>query len=208
MNIIKKLADDDSIRISWYYKSTDCLGPYQRFALWLQGCCRKCKGCISKENQDLYGGYTLKISDLADIIVSCKDTEGITISGGEPFYQADKLCILLSQIKKVRPEYGVIIYTGYILEELSDSEDRYVSELLEKYTDILIDGPYLSELDDNIGLRGSSNQKIISFTDHYNDIMNIYNNPSGRKSSIYLSNEKTQMVGIPSASVKKILNVN
>lgn len=208
MDIIKKLADDDSIRISWYYNSTECLGPYQRFALWLQGCSRNCSGCISRDNQDLSGGHIIKITDLADVILSCKNTEGITISGGEPFYQADKLCILLSQIKKVRHEYGVIIYTGYILDDLVKSKEKYVDELIYKYTDILIDGPYLSELDDNIGLRGSSNQKIISFTDHYKDKMNIYNNPSGRKSSVYLSDKKTQMVGIPSAAVKKIINFN
>ncbi len=206
--IIKQLAPSDSIRISWYTESTACLGPSKRFALWLQGCQRNCPGCISKENQSLQGGQVIKIKDLADIILSCTDTEGITISGGEPLYQADKLCVLLDYIKKSRPEYGVIIYTGFLFDQLKESNEVYVDKLIQHYTDILIDGPYLQEYDDDLGLRGSSNQNVLTFTDHYSDSMEMYINPSGRKSSVFLSEKKTQMVGIPSAAVKKMLDIN
>lgn len=206
--IIKNLAPDDSIRISWYTESTTCLGPSERFALWLQGCQRNCTGCISKENQNLQSGQIITIKEIADIILSCRDTEGITISGGEPFYQADKLCILLDIIKRSRPEYGVIIYTGFLFNQLKQSNEVFIDKLIENYTDILIDGPYLPEYDDDLGLRGSSNQRIISLTDHYSDRMDMYINPSGRKSSVLLSEKKTQMVGIPSAAVKKLLDIN
>jgi anaerobic ribonucleoside-triphosphate reductase activating protein len=38
---------------------------------------------------------------------------GITISGGEPMDQADALAPFVKMVKKQRPEWNVIVYTGY-----------------------------------------------------------------------------------------------
>ena len=205
MGIIKQLAPSSEMRIGWYLKSTSCLGPGTRFALWLQGCERGCKGCIAPELQPLTGGRSEKISNLASLILS-SNTEGITISGGEPFYQADKLYNLLSEILSFKPETGVIIYTGYKIEELINSDEKYIKELLSHYTDILIDGEYIESLDDDKGLRGSSNQKAHFLSEKYREFEEIYKKPAGRKANLIFAKNKFQVAGIPSRQVKDILN--
>ncbi len=204
MSIIKQYASDDCIRISWYNEKTDLLGPFFRFALWVQGCERKCPGCIAEHIQSPGGGKDIKISELAEIIAASTECEGITISGGEPFYQADRICALAESVKALRPDFGVIIYTGYTLEELKSSDENDVLRLLGM-TDILIDGPYIETLDDNAGLRGSSNQQIHFLTGRYLDFREMYEIPSGRRNSIVINDSILQMTGIPSESTKQLL---
>lgn len=203
MEIIKNAAPEDCIRISWYNEKTDLLGPFFRFVLWVQGCTRKCPGCIAENMQSFEDGKNVKISELAEII-SSGDTEGITVSGGEPFCQADKLCRLIDEIHIQRPDFGVIVYTGYRYEELKSSEIPHVKELLLK-TDILIDGEYIRELDDNAGLRGSSNQNAVFLTDRYVSHSEMYTNPSGRRNRIEIQGDELRMTGVPSAGTKEIL---
>lgn len=100
--------------------------------------------------------------------------DGLTISGGEPFLQAEMLSELLRLLKKgMNCDVGVIVYTGYTLEELQRMP--FAQGLLEQ-TDLLIDGPYVQELDDGLSLRGSSNQRVIPLTDRYNrpEILSLY----------------------------------
>lgn len=207
MKLTHQLAADDCIRIAWYDKCTECLGPGKRFALWLQGCDRKCPGCISPETQPHDGGYEEKCDVLAEIIIS-SGMKDVTVSGGEPFMQADRLVKIFSQIRKMIPEFGIIIYTGYLYNELKESGDPDVLRLLEEFTDILIDGPYIRELDDDIGLRGSSNQTVTALTGRYSDDMKCYTEPSARKSTMKLTEKQLQMTGIPSAAVKDILKIS
>ena len=99
---------------------TEALGPYRRFAIWTQGCPRKCPGCMSPESRDLEAGESLNINDLAQqIMATPRDIEGLTISGGEPFLQAGALAALIKQVRRSR-DLGVITYTGYLLDELRD----------------------------------------------------------------------------------------
>ena len=48
----------------------------------------------------------------------------------------------------------MLVYTGYYLKELTEHYS------LLKYVGVLIDGPYVEELNDNEPLRGSSNQTV------------------------------------------------
>ena len=84
--------------------------------------------------------------ELRDVFLKVSDTEGITISGGEPFLQAEELATMIDGIKAKR-DYGVIIYTGFLKEELDKKNENGVQRLL-LHADILIDGHYIKELDD------------------------------------------------------------
>ena len=150
-------------------KNVTVLGPYKRYGLWVSGCNRKCPGCISPESHDMKSGKAMNVNALAWEIYAT-DTEGITISGGEPFLQAEALTRLIRAVRKKR-DVGVIIYTGFLLEELENTDDA--KELL-KECDLLIDGPYIKELDDGKSLRGSSNQRVIPLTDRYLDKLHLY----------------------------------
>lgn len=173
------------------------LGPHRRFGLWVQGCNRDCKGCIAKRSHDPDKGEWMEVGLLAWRIIS-SDSEGITVSGGEPFLQSEALCALIQQIKEKR-DIGVIIYTGYRVEELS--EVPFADKLLGM-TDLLIDGPYVEELDDGKNLRGSSNQRVILLTDRYAEYASLYGT-GPRKTEIFYHENGFHMVGLPNLALPK-----
>lgn len=115
----------------------------------------------------------MSVSALA-MEVKMSRPDGITISGGEPFLQAEALGELLCLLKTgMNCDVGVIVYTGYTLEELRILPS---AQALLEHVDLLIDGPYVQTLDDGGSLRGSSNQRVIPLTERYNkpEILSLY----------------------------------
>lgn len=184
------------MKISHFIERTSVLGPYSRSALWVHGCCFSCEGCLAKEmNAGPFKEIT--VEELRDVFLNVVDAEGITISGGEPFLQAEELATMLDGIKAKR-NYGVIIYTGFLKEELEKNNDNGVLRLL-KHADILIDGHYIQELDDGRPYRGSSNQRIHLLTDRYESVFeDYYNGTDKRNIEIDVVKDNVYMVGVPS----------
>lgn len=152
------------------------LGPGKRYCLWVQGCERRCPGCVSEYSRDMNAGYLMSVSSVA-LEIKMTAPDGITISGGEPFLQAGALSEMLRILKEeMHYDTGVILYTGYRLEELESVPD---ADRLLSYIDLIIDGPYIQELDDGRSLRGSSNQRVIPLTQRYDkpDILALYGAP-------------------------------
>ena len=79
--------------------------------------------------------------------------------------QAKALADLIQEVRK-KTDLGVMIYTGFTLEELQEADNPDYNLLLEQ-CDLLVDGPYIDELNDSKNLRGSSNQRAIPLTDRY-----------------------------------------
>ena len=185
------------IRIYNYQDGVRKLGPGIRFVLWTQGCQRRCKGCMTPMSRDMNGGKPFETSELSEMIIK-SNREGITISGGEPFLQAKELCDLIDKVRE-HADVGVIIYTGYTFEELKEYNEEYRLKLLEK-TDLLIDGPYIDELNDGKKLRGSSNQRALLLTERYRDHVNDYG--SGKAEvEFFVKEDKVVMVGVPDKDV-------
>ena len=176
---------------------TEVLGPGNRFAIWVQGCKRHCKGCIAKDSWDFNGGKFVEIDDLVQQILQQDDIEGITISGGEPFLQQEALCELIAKVREHK-DIGVIIYTGMRYSEIETTT-------LAHLADIIIDGEYVVELNDNKSLRGSSNQNVICLTDRYKDVISQYYGVQGRKIELLLSEGTAQMIGIPSKEFEQMI---
>lgn len=168
------------------------LGPGKRCVLWVFGCCFSCEGCIGEHYKT---GSWLETSarEMAEWYLS-HPADGLTISGGEPMLQAGALCEMIDRIRAVRP-CGVIVYTGFTLEMLQD-ESEDVRRLLE-HIDLLIDGPYIRELDHNQSGRGSENQRIIPLTPLYQQEAKTYYAPHVRHTEIRMSREGTLMIGVP-----------
>ena len=188
------------IRIYKRESEVHTLGPGSRYCLWVQGCERRCPGCTSPNSQPLDGGTLLSPGALAAEI-SLSKAEGITISGGEPFLQAHALGEMLKTLKNVyHCNMGVIVYTGYRLEELTRVPGA--EELLAQ-TDLLIDGPYVREKDDGRSLRGSSNQRIIPLTAVYNtpEILSLYG-ATGRETETRYRAGGTLIIGIPNTGTE------
>jgi anaerobic ribonucleoside-triphosphate reductase activating protein len=169
--------------------STKSLGPYNRFAIWVQGCPRQCVGCISKDSQSADGGYSVDTADLAEAVINAPGIEGVTISGGEPFLQSEALVDLVGRVKAKR-DAGVIVYTGFDFDEIKENE-------LTKFCDIVIDGAYIEELNDGLSLRGSSNQSVRLITERYAGVAEELYGVQGRKIELHIREGRTTMVGIP-----------
>ncbi len=144
------------------------LGYGKRIGIWVRGCRRNCPGCISPELQS-YEGDAIEVRKVIEMLPEGCKVDGLTISGGEPFDQAEGLAELVLWFTE-HISKDVVIFTGYTEEELKNRSDRATRFLLE-HISVLIDGPYIEELNDGIGLRGSSNQRVIvyRFPERYNN---------------------------------------
>lgn len=132
------------------------LGPGLRYIIWTQGCLFHCANCLSPQSKPLDQGYLMEVDSIAYDIISNQNIEGITISGGEPMIQAESLCQLLDKVKDKRPELTIISFTGFRKENLTAPAQIQLLNTI----DLLIDGEYIDELNNGVGLRGSSNQRL------------------------------------------------
>ena len=84
---------------------------------------------------------------------------GLTLSGGEPFFQA-AACAALARLAHERGK-TVWTYTGYPYEQILKKNDPDWNALLAE-TDVLVDGPFLEkEQSYELHFRGSRNQRLI-----------------------------------------------
>ena len=189
---------DKVLRISHTESNSTLLGPFNRFIIWVHGCCFDCEGCLAINTR--FGAYKeVDINDLAEEIISSA-CEGVTISGGEPFLQAQELSRLI-EIVRARKDIGVIVYSGFTLQEIEDDSEKLP---LLKHVDILIDGRYEKDLDDGRAYVGSSNQVIHYLTKRYKESGEKYYSASKRKAEIKFTPNQAILIGVPS---KNVLNM-
>ncbi len=131
------------------------LGPGDRIGLWLAGCKRACPGCANPELWPFRESTRISVEKLWMLLEkACPNPDGYTITGGEPFLQADELLKLVELMRSKTND--IIIYSGFTREELRESDNTRA--ILEKIA-VLIDGPYI-EARPRAFLRGSDNQRI------------------------------------------------
>jgi anaerobic ribonucleoside-triphosphate reductase activating protein len=132
------------------------LGPGKRLILWVRGCGRRCPGCIAPEMWE--PGEALPIEPLArELLPQLAGVTGLTISGGEPFDQAEALCALLDRLR-AEQDVEVMSYTGYLIEELRAGGGA-AAALLDRL-DLLVDGPFIETEPNTLQWRGSDNQRL------------------------------------------------
>lgn len=122
-----------------------------RYVVFLQGCGHHCKGCQNPETWDFEGGEEKTVEEIAADFKSKKLRDGITLSGGDPFYQQEECLKLLDLL----PDVNVWIYTGFEHEEICDTE-------LARRADVLVVGRFIEELKCDGQMYGSSNQRIVT----------------------------------------------
>jgi len=123
--------------------------------MWVYGCARQCEGCISPELQPHGTPWPLE-AVIAELLPWLPKADGLSISGGEPFEQAAALAELIRELRAQR-DIEVLLYTGYLLEELQERADA--PELLA-LCDLLIDGPFMQTAENTLLWRGSDNQRV------------------------------------------------
>lgn len=155
------------LNIARIYYPVTTLGPGNRVGIWTSGCNRRCPGCISPELQQFENGRAMCTDEIMVIINSLSELpDGFTISGGEPFSDPAALHLLLDALCQISDD--IIIFTGFTYEELRSACDDDIDADLTLCA-VLVDGPYIEELNDGKGLRGSSNQRCLIFKNpvHY-----------------------------------------
>ena len=125
-------------------------GDGARYVVFVQGCRHGCRGCQNPETWDFAGGTEIAVNEIAADYRSRRLLDGITLSGGDPFYQQEARLELLDEL----PGVNVWIYTGFEYEEIQDTE-------LARRADVLVVGPYVEELRCEGKPYGSSNQRIV-----------------------------------------------
>lgn len=158
------MTSDPIIRVARSIASTDAEGPGRRFAIWVQGCTLRCKGCFNPHMWSDRGGEPIAASTLA-ARAQASGVEGVTLLGGEPFEQATALADFARRVQDAG--LSVMTFTGYTLEQIHALSGSGPDELLS-HTDLLVDGPYdSSRLDTNRPWVGSTNQGFHFLTPRY-----------------------------------------
>lgn len=171
------------------------LGPFSRAVIWVQGCDFGCKACIVPESWERDAGEDVDISELVDWILNQPSIEGITLSGGEPMLQAEALSNLIDRIRTEK-NLGVMCYTGFRLEHLQKQGTASQKALLTKI-DLLIDGVYVENLQDDLLWRGSSNQRILLLSSRYREFLEVQSDRSSGLEFFFTETGEVGFSGVP-----------
>lgn len=136
-----------------------------RTVIWTQGCSHNCKGCHNPNTHDFHGGFLKDVEELKKEISHLKLQDGITLSGGDPFFQVDACLEIASFCQSI--DLNVWCYTGFTIEQLFEigKTNKKIMQLLSNI-DILVDGKFQIELKSyDCQFRGSKNQRLINVTE-------------------------------------------
>jgi anaerobic ribonucleoside-triphosphate reductase activating protein len=111
--------------------------------------------------------------------------------------QAAGLAALI-RLAREKKELDLICFSGYRYERLlKNPPNPGVVELLAE-TDVLIDGPFIQALNDSVGLRGSSNQRVIHLT---SKLKNYDFEAGARHMEITVTDGELAFIGIPTPAM-------
>ncbi len=134
-------------------------GPGFRFSCFVQGCPHHCPGCHNPGSHDPAAGRDMSVEEIAKQLLSNPLTDGLTLSGGEPFAQPED-CLQLAKTAHAH-HLNVWGYSGWTFEYLRDQGTDAQKALLREL-DVLVDGPFvLAERTLTLPWRGSRNQRVI-----------------------------------------------
>ena len=178
----------EKILVRFIHFPVETLGPGRRVGVWMQGCSIRCEGCISPENQAFDTAFSMPVYELAEQISSC-DCDGVTISGGEPFDQAEELLPLLQKIGQI-PD--ILVYTGYAKEKILREHSN-----VTKYIAALIDGEFKLGLPAEAVWKGSENQTMTVLRREFAARYEAWAAERKGKLQLVRRGEEIRLIGIP-----------
>lgn len=151
-----------TLRVDRLHYPVTALGPGRRVGIWLQGCTIGCAGCLSRDTWDRDAVEPSSIAQVLDAVARlCPDgVDGVTISGGEPFEQADGLAALVAGLRRwgaaCSREVDILVYSGRPLRVLLEEHPGVLGLL-----DALIPEPYVAGIPPTGPWHGSGNQPLV-----------------------------------------------
>lgn len=124
-----------------------------RYAIFMQGCLHDCFECQNPHTHDLHGGRVVDTENIIQAFKRNKLLQGITLTGGDPFYQE----AAAAELAEAAQNFGLNVwcYTGFDFEDVADA-------YLLDFVDVLVDGKFiLARRDLTLSYRGSDNQRVI-----------------------------------------------
>lgn len=160
------------LNIMGYVDRSEVNGPGSRAVVWVQGCLRECEDCFNPSSWSFEINQLISIEELAEKILSNDGNQGVTFSGGEPFWQASALSILAKKLKA--KGLNVMSFSGFTLEELRSEKAPPDSQALLAELDILVDGPFVSAqlIHSPDSPVSSRNQRVHVFNPAFKDQIN------------------------------------
>lgn len=161
-------ADPPLVEVAFLAPDTQAEGPGRRYAVWVQGCPLRCRGCCNPLL--LPFGPGARRATAAELLAEALagGTEGLSLLGGEPFAHAAALAPLALGMRAAGR--SVMVYTGFLLEDLqarAEAGETGVGALLGA-TDLLVDGPYEADLRTTTRRWiGSTNQRLHFLSGRY-----------------------------------------
>lgn len=161
------------IRLSGIKQESIVDGLGLRYVIFAQGCPHHCFACHNPSTHCFTGGDLWEVEDIIEQVFQNPLLKGVTFSGGEPFEQAEAFLSIAKQLKSKeknqsyhrKEELDIWCYTGYLYEELLESQDIYKRELVNK-VDILVDGKFCYQKKTiEKPFVGSSNQRVINIAE-------------------------------------------
>jgi anaerobic ribonucleoside-triphosphate reductase activating protein len=148
------------IRVGGIEKESIVDGPGFRYVVFVQGCDFRCPGCHNERLQTFEGGRETPVGELLRDIMANPLLDGLALSGGDPFTQAEVCASLAEKVRALG--LSVVTFTGHLWEDIFSSGRKDWLRLVAA-TDILVDGPFITALRDiDLRFRGSSNQRLIN----------------------------------------------
>lgn len=151
------------LNIMGYVDRSEVNGPGCRAVIWVQGCLRECPGCFNPDSWSFEPNELIAIDDLVERILSEPRNEGVTFSGGEPFWQAQALAEVARRVQA--RGLNVMSFSGFTVEQLQAKSAPAGAQDLLAQLDILVDGPYIESLalNDPTSPVSSKNQRVHVF---------------------------------------------
>ncbi|HGG60268.1 MAG TPA: radical SAM protein [Gammaproteobacteria bacterium] len=188
----------NEVAISRLHWPVTTLGHGERIGIWFQGCTIHCKDCCSHDTWAVDPDKLITIERLIDWVAGqpLSRIDGLTISGGEPFDQADSLQEVIEQLRSLFSEstkpIDILVYSGYPWRRI---QEKHATIL--KHIDALISEPFVASRPVD-WLRGSSNQTIHCLTplgrQRYGDSRSI---PNSKSLQLCYDGNAIWMIGIP-----------
>lgn len=184
-----------NISVSSVHWPVTSLGPGRRVGIWLQGCSIGCAGCMSVHTWKEEDGRLTGVVRLVEVIATVVDdsVSGITVSGGEPFDQADALHELLTRLRASLPGADVLVYSGYDSETLIANHGQTL-----ELCDAVVAGPYVAARMASEHWRGSTNQELMLLTERAeNSILPWTLSEETPQLQVAMSGDVMTLIGIP-----------